>query len=294
MKPGIFVLIMVIITVFVLVAFNSKTSMNAEHLKERAALVVRQIGHKLLHRAGDSASLVMPVKQLSDAVFLLEFQNSFSFTPDTLVEIVQRELLAAELPQNYIVNVSECSTREIVYGFSVNPSGNDIIPCLGRVQPKACYTIHIAFRDFKENINSRMLLLLSGITTVTGVAFIVYIRRLSRKDKKDIPQTANENLTPIGKYLFDEEQKKIKFMAEIIALSDKESKLLGMFADNPNQLIDRDHLLKEVWENEGVFTGRSLDMFISKLRKKLSKDPSVRIVNIHGRGYKLEIMNETN
>ena len=46
---------------------------------------------------------------------------------------------------------------------------------------------------------------------------------------------------------------------------------------------------KEVWENEGVIVTRSLDMFISKLRKKLNKDPLVNIVNIHGIGYKLEI-----
>jgi DNA-binding response OmpR family regulator len=47
-------------------------------------------------------------------------------------------------------------------------------------------------------------------------------------------------------------------------------------------------LLKRVWEDEGVITGRSLDVFISKLRKKLKNDPSVQIVNVHGKGYKLE------
>jgi DNA-binding response OmpR family regulator len=50
--------------------------------------------------------------------------------------------------------------------------------------------------------------------------------------------------------------------------------------------------MQEVWINEGVITGRSLDMFISKLRKKLSADPDLRITNIHARGYRLEIVND--
>jgi DNA-binding response OmpR family regulator len=47
--------------------------------------------------------------------------------------------------------------------------------------------------------------------------------------------------------------------------------------------------MQEIWINEGVITGRSLDMFVSKLRKKLSSDPELRITNVHGKGYKLEI-----
>jgi DNA-binding response OmpR family regulator len=56
-----------------------------------------------------------------------------------------------------------------------------------------------------------------------------------------------------------------------------------------NRLVDREHLQNEIWTSEGVITSRSLDMFVSKLRKKLSDDTSIRIVNIHGRGYKLEV-----
>jgi DNA-binding response OmpR family regulator len=61
---------------------------------------------------------------------------------------------------------------------------------------------------------------------------------------------------------------------------------------NFGELIPRETLMQEVWINEGVITGRSLDMFISKLRKKLSTDPDVRITNIHGKGYRLEIVQD--
>jgi DNA-binding response OmpR family regulator len=58
---------------------------------------------------------------------------------------------------------------------------------------------------------------------------------------------------------------------------------------SPNEVIERSRLQKEIWEDEGVIVGRSLDMFISKLRKKLEPDPNISIVVIRGKGYKLEI-----
>ena len=77
--------------------------------------------------------------------------------------------------------------------------------------------------------------------------------------------------------------------SSIIPLTAKEAKLLYVFANAQLELIDRDQLMKEVWEDEGVIVGRSLDMFVSKLRKKLQADPRVSILNVHGKGYKLVI-----
>jgi DNA-binding response OmpR family regulator len=78
---------------------------------------------------------------------------------------------------------------------------------------------------------------------------------------------------------------------EIISLTDKECRILTLLNRNIGQLTLREELIQEVWTDEGVITGRSLDMFISKLRKKLSGDPDLRITNIHGKGYRLEIVN---
>jgi len=77
--------------------------------------------------------------------------------------------------------------------------------------------------------------------------------------------------------------------SEVISLTDKEYKVLELLHKNFGELIPRETLMQEVWINEGVITGRSLDMFVSKLRKKLSRDPELRITNVHGKGYKLEI-----
>ena len=74
-----------------------------------------------------------------------------------------------------------------------------------------------------------------------------------------------------------------------IDLTGTETRLLLIFAQSPNETIERSRLQKELWEDEGVIVGRSLDMFISKLRKKLELDPNIKIVVVRAKGYKLEI-----
>src|SRR5690606_25293225 len=96
---------------------------------KRVNLAVRAIGHNLLLQAGDSTSLVRPVIEKSNGVFLLEFENEFSFQPDTLVSIVQRSLNKTELPQ-YIVTVHECDRSHMVYGFEISSPGNIDIACI--------------------------------------------------------------------------------------------------------------------------------------------------------------------
>ena len=74
-----------------------------------------------------------------------------------------------------------------------------------------------------------------------------------------------------------------------ISLSKKECELLAIFIEKPNQIIKREELMKKVWEDNGVIVGRSLDTYISKLRKKLQDDTSIKLTNVHGVGYKLEV-----
>ena len=96
-------------------------------------------------------------------------------------------------------------------------------------------------------------------------------------------------LDALGSFLFNVKGQRLLLGSEVISLTDKECKVLELLHKNFGELIPRETLMQEVWINEGVFTGRSLDMFVSKLRKKLSHDPELRITNVHGKGYKLEI-----
>ena len=288
MKSKIFITVLLLTTILLLSsAVFIRQNPQEEFLVKRASLV-RQIGHTLLLYAGDSTSRVLPVKQLSAGTFQLEFQNQFSFVPDTLVKIVRNSLAEIDLPVGYLINVFECASNQVVYEFEIRPNYKEIIPCLGRVQPTGCYSIQISFIDFKsrQNAGSRYALLMAGFT---GLVLIGFIGRfyLSRKKKENT--IALTDGVAIGKYSFSLSARVLQFNAETIELSDKEARLLSILADQQNLLISREVLLKKVWEDDGVFTGRSLDMFISKLRKKLKNDANVQITNIHGKGYKLEV-----
>ncbi|HEX6429950.1 MAG TPA: winged helix-turn-helix domain-containing protein [Niastella sp.] len=105
--------------------------------------------------------------------------------------------------------------------------------------------------------------------------------------KESVPEMA-----ALGKFLFNVKGQLLLLGSEEISLTDKECKILELLHKNFGELIPRETLMQEVWINEGVITGRSLDMFISKLRKKLSADPDLRITNIHGKGYRLETVND--
>ena len=122
---------------------------------------------------------------------------------------------------------------------------------------------------------------------ILGFIILLYIKRKA----KAVPVEYSENFTAIGKYKFYPEQNKLIKEAVEINLSKKECELLTIFMTQPNQIIKREELTKKVWEDNGVFVGRSLDTYISKLRIKLKADASVRLINIHGVGYKLEIDN---
>ncbi len=84
-------------------------------------------------------------------------------------------------------------------------------------------------------------------------------------------------------------RRKYTLAPKTINLTRTETRLLLIFALSPNETIARSRLQKEIWEDEGVIAGRSLDMFISKLRKKLGVDQNINIVVVRGKGYKLEI-----
>lgn len=73
-----------------------------------------------------------------------------------------------------------------------------------------------------------------------------------------------------------------------IQLTQKEADILSLFVNNKNALLKREYILKSIWKDDSYFVGRSLDVFISKLRKYLKEDPSIKITNIHGTGYKFE------
>ncbi|HMG91449.1 MAG TPA: response regulator transcription factor [Chryseolinea sp.] len=113
----------------------------------------------------------------------------------------------------------------------------------------------------------------------------VVLKRVYRTPTKSDLQSTYQ----LAKSTFDFNNKVIMRAGEVLTLTSKEAKLLRLFCIHQNKVIERDIIQKAIWEDEGYFVGRSMDVFISRLRKIFRDEPTVSIQTIHGVGYKLEI-----
>jgi len=116
------------------------------------------------------------------------------------------------------------------------------------------------------------------------------IRRCRQSAQNPEPLALNSgNVYSLGKYTFDSFNHELRIDGKRISLTTKEVELLRVLYSHKNQLITREKTLKAVWGSDNYFIGRSMDVFITKLRKYLKDDPDISIVNVHGTGFRLEV-----
>lgn len=277
---------LLLITLFC--AFNTLPENNRFELARRE-IMLRKIGHEVLLHAGDSTSRILPVKKIAENEYQIRFENEFTFQPDTLVSIIRNTFAKNNLPEDYIVNVLKCGSPDVIFGYAIfGTEKNELVPCSGRKQTSSCYVIDLKFRSgttttFPQNY------LLAGLPLLALVGFLIGRKTVKIPGKETGPHTSTDAAIRIGNTLFDPQNRLLNFGDATTELTVKENKLLGIFARAPNTIIERKTLQKEIWEDEGVIVGRSLDVFISKLRKKLEPDTTIQLVNIHSKGYKLNI-----
>ena len=108
------------------------------------------------------------------------------------------------------------------------------------------------------------------------------IMRRVKTDTPFMPQTYT-----LGKYTFDTQKQLLQSGELSHKLTTKESELLKLLCDNANRVLERNYALKSIWEDDNYFNARSMDVYITKLRKYLKDEPAVEILNVHGRGFKL-------
>lgn len=268
----------IVLLLFVLTFFGC----NEQYSSEITKIALRDIGNKLLLSNQDSTSLVLPIKKIDSKTYELSFQQQLSIQPDSLVNFVEKSIAKANLPNAYYVEVFQCIDNEVAYSYKMkNTEEESIIPCGGRDLPSKCYTIQIGFQNDDKHSSIIFLWLILPVIVVLGV--------LNRQKKKKLKLQNDSLCYKIGNYKFDKDQSKLLYVEKEISLSKKECELLEILCDNLNEVVKRDELSKRVWEDHGVFVGRSLDTYISKLRKKLKEDASIKISNVHGVGYKLEV-----
>ncbi|MBO5028815.1 MAG: response regulator transcription factor [Muribaculaceae bacterium] len=107
------------------------------------------------------------------------------------------------------------------------------------------------------------------------------LRRVKGKKDKEV------TMYKIGRYAFDTQKQTLVIDDKTQKLTTKESELLALLCSHVNQILERNFALKSIWIDDNYFNARSMDVYITKLRKHLKGDPAIEIINIHGKGYKL-------
>jgi hypothetical protein len=270
-----------------------------EHPDKHLEIVLRNIGHQVLLHSKDSMSRVLPVKTVNENTFRISFENGFGFTPDTLMKLVHQQLAKTDRTGDYTVSVNECSQNQTIFAYEVNTSSGDLKPCRGREQKKGCYVIEISFLA-KKSFNYGWLLL-AFIPVAFGGLYFARRRKKNSEPQDLIEEKVNESLSNeaepapviadykrLGNFVFFESKGILSLNGQTVELSANEAKALSILTSNQNQVVERDLLMKKVWEDNGVLViTRNVDVLISKLRKRLCADPSVKIMTVHGKGYKM-------
>ncbi|MDO1446788.1 response regulator transcription factor [Rhodocytophaga aerolata] len=120
---------------------------------------------------------------------------------------------------------------------------------------------------------------------------LLRMKAILRRSGQSGETTKDTKQFTIGQYTFDYEFQTLAIKNQSVKLTSKESELLRLLCLNLNHTLERSIALKHIWQNDTYFNARSMDVYITKLRKYLKDDPSIEIVNVHGTGYKLMVLN---
>lgn len=280
---------------------------NERRYTERVNLALRQTAHRLLRLSGDSTSTIPPVRQTTSDTWLVRLGENYEY--DSLPSALQQAFAQHRVEGDYNVAVLDCDTEDLMLGYIASQQVvNNEIPCGGREQTAGCYDLRITFiGQTAITTAGNNALIVSGILFLAILAFLAYREFNFLKKKRLYPkehqQDADPSLqtsfqkeppggnpaVPFGKSVLHVGNQKLVSNGNEKDLTYREAKLLQLFCRHANQLLERDVILKSVWEDEGIIVGRSVDVFVSRLRKLLQDDTSVKIVNVHGVGYRMEV-----
>jgi DNA-binding winged helix-turn-helix (wHTH) protein len=269
---------------------NAVANSDAVRFSENVNLSLRRTADMLLRANGDSVSQIPPVQQVDANTFSVAMSRMFDY--DKLPETLQQSFDAYHIDRPYTVTVRDCKTGQIKLGYQFldlkQPGG---VSCGGRTRQEGCYTLQIRFDPAapKTQTVGNSWLVMSVAGSLAALGFIAWNRsRHKNRPQKESQQTPGFRLA-FGKSWLDTGNQTLFNSENTHSLTFREAKLLALFARNINQVLERDAILKSVWEDEGVTVGRSVDVFVSRLRKMLAADPQVKITAIHGVGYKMEV-----
>lgn len=270
-----------------LVGFAGKSK--NKNFAEKVNLALRRTAHRLLKSSGDSTSQIEPVKTLDEATFTVRLSKNFNY--DNLPRLLEESFKIHQIENNYNVSVLNCMDGEIQLGYNYLDFKKDKdVACGGRKQDKDCYDLKVIFIEKTIQTTSKSLWLIPLWGLFLG-GFIYWKRKnlVQKIEPQIIHEKASSDKITFGNSSLNFSNQLLYSGSIKHNLTYREAKLLKLFVDNANQLLERDFIMKAIWEDEGITVGRSLDVFVSRLRKMLQSDSNVQIVTSHGVGYKLQV-----
>jgi hypothetical protein len=263
---------------------------NHHDFSEKVNLALRRTTHHLLKSSGDSTSQIPPVQTINDFTFKVRLNRNFDY--DLLPAFLAKSFEIHQIEAVYDVAILNCQNSELALGYnSLDFKKDQNVPCLGRNQTQSCYDLKVTFTKNTPKTAQKPYWLIPFWLLFIGGSFVFWHKK--KGVENDTPSTTPK-VEPV--HLINFGNSSLDFTGQVLFIGNiqhnltyREAKLLKFFVDNANQLLDRDIILKSVWEDEGVTVGRSLDVFVSRLRKMLSSDSTVQIITLHGVGYKLQV-----
>lgn len=279
---------------------SAGTGERSTKAERQVEVAMRLIGHRVLLAAGDSASIVRPVERHGDR-YRIRFANEFGFEPSVMTATVDSVVRATQVATRYLVEFVSCDSNLVVHSWqaALHPE-HAMMACVGRDQPVACYELWFTVLEqdmaaFQGTVHDDRASITGGapvtarwwLLLIPAVLLIAGSIVLARKRRQAPLAIDDPNVVRIGAFLFHTRNMELSIKNERVRLTSKEADLLQLLSASPNDTVEREKILATVWGDDGDYVGRTLDVFISKLRKKLEADANVRIVNIRGVGYRL-------
>ncbi len=253
--------------------------------EEKINLALRKTADNLLRLSGDSTSRIPAIEKTEGSTWQLQLNQSFSY--ERLPELLHEAFEMHQIRQPYDVKVRRCSDGMIDLGYNyLEFSDNAKVACQGRDMPEGCHFIELSFLKTAKTTPVWFLMSLIVVLVLWGIAAWWYF--LKNKNKTELPLDKDMVWLKFGNSKLDTSNQLLVCGENQYSLTYRETKLLQLFAANFGKLLEREFILQMVWADEGVLVGRSIDVFVSRLRKKLAGDPSLAIIVVHGLGYRLE------
>lgn len=239
-----------------------------------------------LYSVADTMSEHASVEKRSSNYFYVKTNSPLSsHEVDTLI---QKEFSARNILLDYEIGVYNAEDDSLVHGSFVNTSEPAKSP-ISYVETDGVNKNFAVLFPTRENylVSQQDIWIFATLAFLLGSWFLFHLVAYFRKS----PSTSTDDPHQIrlGNSCLDFHNQHLVVNDFTYRLTYKENKILQLFFENPNQVIERGVFLENVWEKDGFFVARSMDVFISKVRKYLSMDQSIKIENLRSIGYRLHV-----